>query len=320
MSGARPENFMPLWIADYLADTMHLTARQHGEYLLLLMFSWKQDRPLPKADAALRAIARASESEWTEDREVVLAFFEEGQNGYRQKRLEEERAEAVERYNSVKARSALGVAARQAKRPPTLPEVTPEVTLGANTTHNLHISKDIEDMSGSATPDGYSPAFQSFWKSYPRTENMSKKAAFDAWNKQKKHLPPLESLLVCLAKYRSFIDSETKVQGRQYPVKHAQGWLNERRWETYLTQQEAQNPQAARHLADWADEIPEWADFKAKLSPTEWAMWFSKVKPNGSIASLVLNSSFELEKIGQKYLPRLQSHFGPDFHLKVKGP
>lgn len=324
MSSTRPENFMPLWIADYLADTMHLTARQHGEYLLLLMFSWKQDRPLPKADAALRAIARASENEWAEDREVVLAFFSEGQDGYRQKRLEEERAEAVARFDAMKAKSALGHAAKARKRqgevPDVLPEAVPRATPEACTTHNLHISKDIEDMSGSATPDGYSPAFQSFWKSYPRTENMSKKAAFDAWNKQKKHLPPLESLLVCLAKYRSFIEAETKVQGRQYPVKHAQGWLNERRWETYLTQQETQNPQAARHLADWADEIPEWADFKAKLSPTEWAMWFSKVRPNGSIASLVLNSSFELEKIGQKYLPRLQSHFGPDFLLKVKGP
>ena len=317
MSSTRPENFMPLWIADYLADTMHLTARQHGEYLLLLMFSWKQDRPLPKADASLRAIARASESEWAEDREVILAFFQDGQDGYRQKRLEEERAEAVERFNSVKARSALGVAARQAKRPQKVPEVIPEVPLEANTTHNSHISKDIKDMSGSSTPDGYSPDFQSFWKAYPRTETMSKKAAFDAWRKQKRHLPPIETLLLCLAKYRSFIDSETRKQGRQYPIKHAQGWLNERRWEAYVSK-EQEGQETARHLADWADEIPEWAAFKDKLSPAEWVAWFSKVRPNGSVATLVLNSAFELEKISEKYLPRLLAHFGENFQLKVK--
>ena len=69
---------------------------------------------------------------------------------------------------------------------------------------------------------------------------------------------------------------------------------------------------------DWADEIPEWAEFKAKLEPAEWAVWFSRFRPNGSIASLVLNTKFDLEQIEAKYLPRLTAHFGEDFQLKVK--
>lgn len=69
---------------------------------------------------------------------------------------------------------------------------------------------------------------------------------------------------------------------------------------------------------DWADEIQEWADFKAKLQPAEWNIWFSGLRPNGSIASLVLNSAFDLEQIEARYLPRLVAHFGEEFELKLK--
>lgn len=323
MTNTRPENFMPLWIADYLADTMHLTARQHGQYLLLLMFSWKQDRPLPKADAALRAIARASESEWAEDKHTVLAFFTEGQDGFRQKRLEEERADAVRRFNSLKARSAAGVAARQHKagatEPEVEPKVEPKVTLGADTTHNSHISKDIKHMSGPDGPDVRSADFEAFWKAYPRSPNMSKAAAWKSWRAQKSQLPPLPSLLAAVAKYRAFLDAETRKRGREYPAKHAQGWLTERRWEGYLQADESPAKPVA-HVRDWADDIPAWQAFKASLPPAEWQVWFAMAKPNGSPSTLVVPSSFARDKIDQVYGDRLYAHFGDDFALKVAPP
>lgn len=84
----------------------------------------------------------------------------------------------------------------------------------------------------------------------------------------------------------------------------------------------AQSQAAAPSVSptDWADGIPEWLEFKKTIPPAEWNIWFSNIRPNGSIASLVLNSAFDLEQIEARYLPRLVAHFGEDFQLKVRTP
>ncbi len=168
-------------------------------------------------------------------------------------------------------------------------------------------------------PDGVpqdKTAFEEFWKAYPRTPNMSKVKALKAWQREKCNRLPQDQLLAAVAKYKAFLAAETKKNGREYPAKHAQGWISERRWEGFT---EAGQPQQQKHGADWADSIPEWAAFKAKLSPAEWSAWFAPIRPNGSIASLVARTPFEFDRINQTYLSRLVAHFGNDFVLKVQG-
>lgn len=67
--------WMPLYIADYLADTAHLTAAEHGAYLLLIMHYWRVGK-LPTEDSQLARIARMNPREWAKSRDTIAAFFD----------------------------------------------------------------------------------------------------------------------------------------------------------------------------------------------------------------------------------------------------
>jgi uncharacterized protein YdaU (DUF1376 family) len=98
---------MPLYIGDYLADTMHLTCEQSGAYLHLIMHYWRAGS-LPTSDVALAQIARLSAKAWKAHKPIIAAFFG---NGWTHKRIDAERqktSEVKERYHerAVKAAQA----------------------------------------------------------------------------------------------------------------------------------------------------------------------------------------------------------------------
>jgi uncharacterized protein YdaU (DUF1376 family) len=94
--------WMPLYIADYLADTGHLGAAQSGAYLHLIMHYW-QNGSLPDDDLALARIARMTPLEWKKNRAIIAAFFE---SGWVHKRIDRELAHAAD--VSRKRRAAAG--------------------------------------------------------------------------------------------------------------------------------------------------------------------------------------------------------------------
>ena len=67
--------FMPIYVADYFADTRHLRAAEHGAYMLLLMTYWQNGR-LPTDDSRLAHIACMRPQEWAKAKPVIAAFFD----------------------------------------------------------------------------------------------------------------------------------------------------------------------------------------------------------------------------------------------------
>lgn len=66
--------WMPLHIADYLADTGHLTAAEHGAYLLLIMHYW-QNGHLPENERVIARIAKLTAEQWEESRDMLAMLF-----------------------------------------------------------------------------------------------------------------------------------------------------------------------------------------------------------------------------------------------------
>lgn len=83
---SKKDQWMPLYVAEYLADTGHLTTAQHGAYLLLLMHYWRK-RSLPDDDKQLAAITKLPLRLWLDSKETLQAFF---MDGWRHRRVEEE--------------------------------------------------------------------------------------------------------------------------------------------------------------------------------------------------------------------------------------
>jgi uncharacterized protein YdaU (DUF1376 family) len=83
---------MPLHIGDYLSDTGHLTATEHGAYLLLIMHYW-QNGSLPENERLISRIARLTPDQWEESRDVLAMLFGPG---WAHKRIDAELAKADE--------------------------------------------------------------------------------------------------------------------------------------------------------------------------------------------------------------------------------
>jgi uncharacterized protein YdaU (DUF1376 family) len=118
--------WMPLYVADYLADTSHLRAAQSGAYIHLIMHYW-QHGGLPSDDAQLAAITRMSDLEWRKARPLIETFFQEG---WKHKRVDEELAKSLAKYELRAAAGRAGGNAKtngkqSASNAAVLPEQTP---------------------------------------------------------------------------------------------------------------------------------------------------------------------------------------------------
>lgn len=81
--------FMPLWVADFLAKTPDLDAKETGAYLLILMALWTHGGRLPNDPRKLQRIARCGR-EWPKVWGAIERFFDVADGEISQGRLTEE--------------------------------------------------------------------------------------------------------------------------------------------------------------------------------------------------------------------------------------
>lgn len=103
--------YMQLYIADYLADTMHLSAEEHGAYLLLMFNYWQTGKPIPKN--RLAKIARLTNERWADVEPSLREFFCDNGDEWVHLRIEEDLTSVREKLTK---KSAAGKASVQARR------------------------------------------------------------------------------------------------------------------------------------------------------------------------------------------------------------
>lgn len=112
---SKPDLWMPFFIGDYLADTMHLSTEHHGAYILLIFAYWRAGGPIPDNNESLAATCRIAYERWLVIRPIIEQFFIVKRGFWRHKRIDHEMNKARKLQNSLKERGKSGAAARWAK-------------------------------------------------------------------------------------------------------------------------------------------------------------------------------------------------------------
>lgn len=103
--------YMQFYVADYQADTMHLTAEEHGAYLLLMFNYWQTGKPIPKK--RLQKIARVPNDRWPDVEQTLSEFFTDNGEEWIHGRIE---ADLKAAKDAQAQRAAAGKASAEARK------------------------------------------------------------------------------------------------------------------------------------------------------------------------------------------------------------
>ena len=104
--------WMPLYISDYLGDTMHLNTEQHGAYLLLIMAAWKAGGNLPNSPEVLQAISRLSPAKWKTNEPLLKVYFHITPEFWIHNRVVKELSKAQKNSEARRKSGAIGATKR----------------------------------------------------------------------------------------------------------------------------------------------------------------------------------------------------------------
>ena len=94
--------WMPMYWADYLADTTHLSTFQHGCYLLMIAAYWRNGGPLPDDPTKLAHICRTTKDKLARYGNPVLGMFTAKNGWLYHQRIENEINRSNARINAAR--------------------------------------------------------------------------------------------------------------------------------------------------------------------------------------------------------------------------
>lgn len=219
---------LPFFTDAYLADTRHLTAAQHGAYLLLLMTAWRStDCRLPDDDNFLARAAAMDTRTWKANKEVVMAFWRKDETQkWCQGRLEDERKNVVEQRSKNVAAGKASALKRKERHSTTVITKPQRESNYPSPSLNPSVSKKENILQKKETEAAAQEQFARFWEAYPRRDGRHK--ASQSWRRAIDDGADPENLICCAQSYAArCIEMKTE---RQF-IKMPQTWLNGKCWE-----------------------------------------------------------------------------------------
>lgn len=249
--------YMQFYVADYLADTTHLTAEEHGAYMLLLFSYWQTGKPL-RIDR-LATVARIPNERWPSVADTLSEFFHVTETHWVQFRVEAD----LEAVNSkVVTASNAGKASARAKALKKQQELNDRSTNVDDPLQRNGNHKDTDtdtDKNKNNTPPMVDDLFPKFWKMYPNKKG--KAAAEKAWKKLKVTADLFGQIAEGLA---AQVVCEAWVKDGGQFIPHPATWLNGKRWEDEVKVASNVHPFPQSRHTGFADR-----DYTAGLIPRE---------------------------------------------------
>jgi uncharacterized protein YdaU (DUF1376 family) len=237
---------MQLYVSDYLADTAHLTAQQHGAYMLLLMNYWQRGKALDNSNERLSHVVRLSPEEWAEAKPTLEEFFIVEGNLWTHARVEDDLAKIREKSEKASFAGRRSVVARGLNERST------------NAEQALNHKEEEEDKEEDKDINK-KELFVSFWNVYPI--KVGKGAAMKAFEKA---IRTTDAEVIIKGAERYKLDPN-RVQGY---TAHASTWLNAQRWLDEPLPPRNLSPQEIKEK-----ELQE-ARIKSEREKEEAAEWF----------------------------------------------
>lgn len=230
--------WMPLYVADYLADTSHLSAAEHGAYMLLIMHYWQRGC-LPSDDRVLSRIARMTAEEWHDSKPIIAEFFGEG---WSHARIDGELSKAA--ALSEKAREKAAKRWHKPDDAAAVPQHMPQQcqshsqpqSIGSNEPIDLSLggSDDHAPVVAAVKPkiDPIAEPFERFWSIYPKRKGDNpRKTALERFRAAAKAGHNPEKIIAGAAEYARRCRAEGNL-GTRF-VAQAATWINRHSWQDY---------------------------------------------------------------------------------------